>query len=239
MTLAQLKEQPGAVWVDRRGTRYQKYAEALAEEVLRTAFFDGRPRAEGTAIFDKPKDQGGRRIGTVIRGRAVQGFMTPSGKVEFLARSLAGKHDAEGRPVNPLPAFEPRSWQPTPEYPLFLINWKEASHTHSRTQNNPWLLEIKGESPLVVHPATAARYGVADGGEVWVISRYGRARARVKVSRRIHPEVVGLQHGFGHWALGRMARGRGTSDSALRPARSDPLSGQALHKEACVRIEHA
>jgi hypothetical protein len=27
-------------------------------------------------------------------------------------------------------------------YQLFLINWKEASHIHTRTQNNPWLLEI-------------------------------------------------------------------------------------------------
>jgi thiosulfate reductase/polysulfide reductase chain A len=55
----------------------------------------------------------------------------------------------------------------------------------------------------------------------------------------MHPEVVGLQHGFGHSALGRKARGRGTSDSVLRPTRSDPLSGQSLHKEACVRITRA
>jgi hypothetical protein len=29
---------------------------------------------------------------------------------------------------------------------------------------------------------------------------------------------------------------RGTSDSPLRPTKSDPLSGQALHKETCVRM---
>ncbi|MEK7690016.1 MAG: hypothetical protein AAB425_03245, partial [Bdellovibrionota bacterium] len=64
----------------------------------------------------------------------------------------------------------------------------------------------------------------------------GRTQAKVKISKRIHPEVVGLQHGFGHTALGKNAAGRGTSDSDLRPTKSDPLSGQALHKEACVRI---
>jgi thiosulfate reductase/polysulfide reductase chain A len=236
ITLAELKDLPGAVWVDRNGTRYEKYAAALTPAQLATASFDGPRHADGTAIYDRPKSQGGKRIGTVIGGQAVRGFMTPTGKVEFVARHLAGKHDAEGRPVNPLPAYEPRSWQPTPEYPLYLINWKEASHTHSRTQNNPWLLDIKASNPLAVHPDTAERFGVADGHEVWVESPYGRVRATVRVTRRIHPEVVGLQHGFGHTALGRLARGRGTSDSALRPTRADPLSGMALHKEACVRI---
>jgi hypothetical protein len=42
-----------------------------------------------------------------------------------------------------------------------------------------------------------------------------------------------------HTALGTLAKGRGTSDSTLRPAVSDPLSGQALHKEACVRVRKA
>ena len=31
----------------------------------------------------------------------------------------------------------------------------------------------------------------------------GKSKGKVKVSRRIHPEVVGLQHGFGHTALGK------------------------------------
>jgi thiosulfate reductase/polysulfide reductase chain A len=80
---------------------------------------------------------------------------------------------------------------------------------------------------------------VADGDLVWVESRYGRVQARVKTTTRIHPEVVGVQHGFGHTALGRLAKGRGTSDSVLRPTKSDPLSGMATHKEACVRIVKA
>jgi anaerobic selenocysteine-containing dehydrogenase len=59
------------------------------------------------------------------------------------------------------------------------------------------------------------------------------------VSRRMHREVVGLQHGFGHWAGGRNAIGRGTSDATLRPALADPLAGQSLHKENCVTIRKA
>jgi thiosulfate reductase/polysulfide reductase chain A len=236
ITLAELKALPGAVWVDTKGTTYEKFAAPLAPEKLATAWFDGDPAAEGTAIYSKPKAEGGTRIGTVIRGQAVRGFFTKSGKVEFVASSLADKTDALGNPVDPLPVYTPRDWQPSEEFPLYLINWKEASHTHTRTQNNAWLLDIKPENPLVIHPDTATRYGVEDGDDVWVESPHGRVRARVKTSRRMHPEVVGLQHGFGHTALGRKARGRGTTDSPLRPTKADPLSGQGLHKEACVRL---
>ena len=239
LTLEELKALPGAVWVDKQGTRYEKYAEPLKPEQLKGAFFDGNPRAEGAPVYDKPKDQKGKRIGTVIGGRPVKGFMTRSGKVEFSAKWLADKTDANGKPVNPLPAYEPRDWQPSAEYPLYFINWKEANHTHSRTQNNPWLLDIKPDNPMVINPATAQKYGVRDGDAVWVESPHGRVKARAKVTTRIHPEVIGVQHGFGHTALGRLAKGRGTGDSPLRPTKSDPLSGQAMHKEACVRIVRA
>jgi len=239
ITLAELKALPGAVWVDKKGTQYEKYATPLPDAVLQKAWFDGDPNSDGTAIYDKPKDKGGKRIGTVVRGRAVRGFATPSGRVEFVSQSLAGKKDAEGRDVDPLPAYTPRDWQPSAEYPLYLINWKEATHTHSRTQNNPWLLELKGSNPLMINPKTAARIGIKSGDTVWVESPHGRVRASVKTSRRIHPEVVGLQHGFGHSALGRLAKGRGTSDALLRPTKADPLSGMALHKECCVKVYKA
>lgn len=241
MTVAELKKLPGAVWVDKKGTRYDKHAEPIKPEVLEKAWFDQKPDRkgrypDGTHVFDKPKDDGGKRIGTVIRGVPVRGFMTPSGKVELVARTLEGKKDANGKPVDPRPAYTQRDDYPDEQFPLFLINWKEASHTHSRTQNNPWLLEIKPTAPLMVHPAAAARHGLETGDKVWVESRYGKVMAEVEVTRRIHPEVVGLQHGFGHKALGRNAKGRGTSDADLRPCVADPLGGQALHKQTAVKL---
>lgn len=236
MSLAAVKKLPGAVWVDRKGTRYEKYAEVIPDDKLATAWFDGPRGREGTAIYDKAKDKGGKRIGTILHGKPVRGFFTPSGKAEFSTPSLAKKNDALGRPVSALPEYVARDWLPDETYPLYLINWKEASHTHTRTQNNPWLLEIRPTNPLIVHPDTAAKFGVADGDDVWVESKFGKVRANVKTSRRIHREVVGIQHGFGHTAMGKLAKGRGTSDSPLRPTRADPLSGQAMHKEACVRI---
>lgn len=103
-----------------------------------------------------------------------------------------------------MPVYKPRFWQPYQEYPLFLINWKEASHTHTRTQHNAWLNDIKPENPLV-----------------------------------IHPEVVGAQHGFVHWKLGRRAAGRGAGFGDLNTIAHEPLRGQGLHKEVCVRLRKA
>jgi anaerobic selenocysteine-containing dehydrogenase len=92
---------------------------------------------------------------------------------------LAAKPDANGKPISALPEYRPRDWQPSKDFPLFLINWKEASHTHTRTQNNAYLLEIKPTNPLVIHPDTAARYGVNDGDRVSTrISVRHRARDR-------------------------------------------------------------
>lgn len=241
ITLEELKALPGAVWVDREGTKYEKFAAELPAEKLKTAWYDGMPDAqgrypEGTVVYDKPKGERGVPIGVVVDGAVRVGFSTPTRRVEFASNELGAMQDAQGKPVDRLPIYRPRDWQPNEDYPLYLINWKEASHTHSRTQNNPWLLELKPFAPLLINPATAARLGISNGDEVWIESPYGRVRAKVELTKRIHPEVVGLQHGFGHTALGTRAKGRGTSDAVLRPTVSDPLSGMALHKEACVRL---
>lgn len=236
ITLEELKNLPGAVWVDRGGTNYEKFKTVLSDAVLKTAFIDGRLAKDGTAIYDKPKDRGGKRIGTVISGKPVRGFFTPSGKIEFHNADFAKKKDAIGRPVDALAIYRPRDWQPDAQYPLYLINWKEANHTHTRTQNNAWLLEIKPSNPLVIARITAARLGIRDGDEVWVESKYGKARAVAKVTDRIHPQVVGAQHGFGHWKLGRAAAGRGTCFGDLNFMAYEPLSGQGLHKEICVKV---
>lgn len=241
MSLEQVKALPGATWVDKKGTQYEKYKKELAQDKMAsavrvTATVDGR---EIVQILDKPKDKEGKRIGTMIGGKPLRGFSTPTGKVEFVLTALQGKKDAEGKPCPDLPVYEPRDWQPDAEYPLFLINWKESTHTHTRTQNNLWLLELKPDSPLQINPKTAGKLAIKEGDAVWVESKYGKVKATAHLTEDIHPEVVGLQHGFGHWALGEAAKGRGTSDSTLRPTRADPIGGQALHKQCCVKLYRA
>lgn len=197
---------------------------------------------DGDKLLDGPKLEGRKpkQIGYALGGTDPRrGFFTSSGKVEFFNPKLAEKKDANGRPLDPAPSYAPREWQPTAEFPLFLINWKEASHTHTRSQNNPLLVTLKGSNPLVINEETAAGLGIADGDEVIVESPNGSVRAVAEVTRRIHPEVVGAQHGFGHTALGHVARGRGSAFGGLNTLRFDPVSGQASHKEICVRVRKA
>ncbi|MEX1169388.1 MAG: NrfD/PsrC family molybdoenzyme membrane anchor subunit [Chloroflexota bacterium] len=197
---------------------------------------------DGDRILSGPRLEGTKpaQIGYAIGGDDPRrGFFTSTGKVQFYNAVFAEKNDANGRPVDAGPVYQPREWMPDAEYPLYLINWKEASHTHTRSQNNQLLVGLKSSNPLIINPATAERYGIADGDEVIVESPNGQTRAVVEVSPRMHPEVVGLQHGFGHRALGRVAKGRGTAISDLNTIRYDPLSGQACHKEICVRVRKA
>jgi len=158
------------------------------------------------------------------------GFDTPSRKFEFYSRQMADKG------LNPLPDYVPTEDGPTAAYPLFIINWKEALHTHSRTMNNRWLMEFHGENELWININKAGSLGIGDGDMVTVENQYGKARARAKVTRRIHTDVVGMVHGFGHWAAGTIATGKGTNDGQFIPGRAERISGMAAHKDGAVRV---
>jgi len=168
------------------------------------------------------------------------GFATPSKKIEFYSEQMAKKG------LNPLPDYVEPIYKPTAEFPLYLINFKQSEHTHSRTFNNDWLMEMKPDNPLIINSATAANLGLKDGDAIWLESPYARAKATVQTTERIHPEVVALQHGYGHWAFGKIARGAlnkinrwspaGTADGQFLAGVAEKTSGMAVHKEIGVRI---
>ncbi|MFN3586252.1 MAG: molybdopterin oxidoreductase family protein [Moraxellaceae bacterium] len=74
---------------------------------------------------------------------------------------------------------------------------------HMRS-NNSWLHNshrlIKGPNrcTLLMHPADAARLGIADGMVVSVRSRVGEIRLPAELSDNLMPGVVSVPHGFGH-----------------------------------------
>jgi thiosulfate reductase/polysulfide reductase chain A len=167
---------------------------------------------------------------TVYNKYQTDGFATPSKKFEFFSQQMKEKG------LNPLPDYVPTEDRPTAAYPLHLINWKEALHTHSRTMNNRWLMEFQKENELWININRANSLGIADGDMVTVENQYARAQARARVTRRIHPDVVGMVHGFGHWAAGNIAAGKGTNDGQFVPGKAERLSGMAAHKDGAVRV---
>ncbi|MBI4352460.1 MAG: molybdopterin-dependent oxidoreductase [Candidatus Omnitrophica bacterium] len=232
VTLEELKALPGATWVSKKGTKYNKHEDPIPAEKAADAI------TENNILYSKKKDgTKDKQIGMLKPdGTAVRGFFTPSGKLELHAAKHESKVDAKGRPLKPLPVYEPREWQPSSGYPLFLINWKEASQTHSRTQNNAYLAELKSTDGLRINAETAARLGISDGDLVRIESPYGKVKMKAELTEGIHPEVVGTQHGWGHWAMGRTAKGRGAHTGFLAKTVACPLSGQSLNKEICVNV---
>lgn len=189
------------------------------------------------------KDKDGKAVGVKVGGKLVKGFNTPTRKLELTSTFLK-KHRYSG-----LPEYSDPEDKPTSKFPLYLVNFKQAEHTHSRTFNNDYLMEMKPDNPLLMNSATAAKLGLKDGDAVWIESPYARAKGTVQVTERIHPEVVALQHGYGHWAFGKVAKGSlnklnkwsaaGTADGQFLPGKAEKFSGMAVHKEIGVKVTKA
>ena len=220
--LEELKALPGAVWTGGT-TKYEKYAAIVAVP-------EGGSIDPQTGII---KDKTGKAIGRQENGRTYKGFETPSRKIEFFSEQMAAKG------LDPLPAYTEPEDRPTAEYALYLVAWKQTEHTHTRTFNNAWLMEMKPDNPLWINPATARRIGVEDGDEVWIESPVAKAKSIVHLTEGIHPEVVGLHHGYGHWALGEIAKGKGTNDGQFLPGKAEKICGQAVTKEIGVKVYKA
>jgi thiosulfate reductase/polysulfide reductase chain A len=177
---------------------------------------------------------------TVYEKFKKDGFKTPSKKIEFYSEQMAKKG------LNPLPDYVEPIYRPTREFPLYLINFKQAEHTHSRTFNNDWLMEMKPDNPLLINSKTAASLGLKDGDAIWLESPYAKAKATIQTTERIHPEVVALHHGYGHTGFGKIAQGAlnktnswcpaGTNDGQFLAGVSEITSGMAVHKEIGVKI---
>ncbi|MBI5496149.1 MAG: molybdopterin-dependent oxidoreductase [Deltaproteobacteria bacterium] len=150
---------------------------------------------------------------------------------------------------HPLPYYLPVEDGPTATHPLFFTSWKEVEHTHTRTFNNAYLMEMKSESKLYVHPRLADKLGLAENDQAWVETPVSRIRVRIHRTEGIHNELassadpltpgiatVGFHRGFGHWALGKLAVGKGAHDGWILPGKAEIHSGQAVHKEVPCRI---
>lgn len=161
------------------------------------------------------------------------GFATPTGKFEFYSRAMADKG------LNPLPRLVEAETKQKTGYPLALINWKCIEHTHTRTQNNPWLMEMQDGNPLWMHPATAEKLGLKNGELVKIESVAGTGYGALRVTPEIHPEAVGMTYGFGHQGFGAVARGKGTALNTFYEGKAEALSGQAVIKEALVKVSKA
>ncbi len=115
-----------------------------------------------------------------------------------------------GRPTNDgsgtlpyLPVYQgpPEGLAETPElaksFPLILsdVHAHRLSH-HSWLHNAAYLRELQPYPWLKVNPATAEKYGIADGDWVKVESPHGWCRLKAQYFDAISPEVVMTKRGW-------------------------------------------
>ena len=87
------------------------------------------------------------------------------------------------------------SWAPGE---LVLIGRRQLRSGNSWLHNSERLVTGKPRCTLLVNPADAERYGLADGETAVLSSAAGEVEVPVEVTGEMMPGVVSLPHGWGH-----------------------------------------
>ena len=159
-----------------------------------------------------------------LRPRLPEVLRTPSGTVELCPGPIAGDVPRLRR------ALDGRRERPGA---LVLIGRRHLRSNNSWMHNIPALVGGSNRCTLQVHPADAARLGLADGGLAEITGDGGAIRAPVEVTDAVPPGVVSLPHGWGHDRPGTRtpvaAADPGANVNQLLDGRLlDPLSGTAV-----------
>ena len=161
------------------------------------------------------KDKDGRnRVGITVDGQLVEGFPTPSGKLDFYSPTLA----EWGWPEYAIPIY-PRNAQQRESMPLvtsqvhqsridtsrdeyvLLPTFRLPTLIHTRTNGAKWLHEIANINPVWINPQDADRIGVGTGDLARIETEIGHFIDRVWVTEAIRPGVVACSHHLGRWRL--------------------------------------
>ncbi|MFC9588662.1 molybdopterin oxidoreductase family protein [Streptomyces sp. NPDC056944] len=115
------------------------------------------------------------------------------------------------------------------EYPVVLTTGRVVSQYQSGAQTRR-VAELNAAAPgpfVELHPRLAERLGVAEGEELAVVSRRGRAVAPARITASIRPDTVFMPF---HWY------GEGRANTLVNPA-LDPVSRMPEFKVCAVRLE--
>jgi anaerobic selenocysteine-containing dehydrogenase len=119
-----------------------------------------------------------------------KGFRTPTGKVE-LRLSQAEKFN-----VPPLPQFQGLPEEDDPDYPLVLTGSKSQYYLHSSYR---WIRRLREKRPnpkVEIHPETALQYGIKEGDEVIIETKFGSISQIAHVTDIVHKRVISASHGW-------------------------------------------
>lgn len=133
----------------------------------------------------------------LLRADGQPGFNTLSGKYELKCETLI----AFG--LDPFAVYSepPESPVSTPDlarkYPLVLTTGaRRWGMFHSEHRQSPSMRRIHPDPQIMIHPETAAKYGIKDGDWVLVENKYGKCRQKAELSVRIRKDTVSADHAW-------------------------------------------
>jgi anaerobic selenocysteine-containing dehydrogenase len=197
----------------------------------------------GLTVEQLRAEPAGVRVPLETRHRkyAVDGFATPSRKVELYSEAML----ESGYP--PLPEFvepgtSPRSRPELAQrFPLILTCAKSLWFCETQHRNLAGLRRAAQDPQVEVHPETARARGIAAGDWVRLDTPHGNVRARARFNASLDPAVVCGQHGW--WQAcaelglpGYPPYGPGSANLnlVLSQQPSDPVSGSSpLRSSVC------
>ncbi len=184
-----------------------------------------------------------RKFGTI--------FSTPSGKFEFKSGNLQTLYTALGITAWAsayLPHYEEsvEFLMDKEAYPLVLVPYQPLLTIESGSQNYPWAQQVflvmhgmGWDNMVEINSETAAHLNIRDKDMVWVESAVGKIKAKARVFQGIHPGVVSISYGQGHYAVGKWQRGIGVNPNEILGVGYDAISGQAALFNTRVKIYRA
>jgi anaerobic selenocysteine-containing dehydrogenase len=178
-------------------------------------------------------------------------FHTPSKKFEFSSGNLKSllakmKKGGEGS-LDYLPHYnEVKFLGDKEKYPFILLPYQPLMVIENGSQNYPWAQEvflpkdgIGWETLAEMNSETAKRLMLKDGQRVWVESPYQKIKVKVKFSEGVHPDVVTISSGQGHYSYGKWQKGIGANPNEIIGVDYDHLSGQAAFFNTRVKVYKA
>ena len=131
-----------------------------------------------------------------LAGNEEQYFQTPSGKVELYSQQLAQLDES------PLPYFDDVAAshyqkEDFDEFPLHLTNAKETAFMLSGYRHVNSMLKKRGEAIVEIHPDTARECGLQDGEMIYIETKKGRIKQRLKTAEHLDRRTV--MGAFGWW----------------------------------------
>ena len=162
--------------------------------------YAGQERYEAEQADGVELEDGSRRAG----------FKTPSGRLEFYARTLSewGFDEELTVPGSVRSQVHWSQMDLDAGERVLLPTFRLPTLIHTRSGNAKWLQEISHTNPLWVHPEDVAKLGLEDGALARVSTRIGYFVVRVWETEGVHPGVVACSHHTGRWRMYREIGGQ-------------------------------